>query len=208
MVAVGVWWTANSVATIASKSVMKGGDVSNSTNPAWTSAFEDLKWVDLTVLQHLLGSILSLMWMKTMGMSVWPIKTCNYIFVAALGNVVGNLATNAAYALIKSSTAQVVKACEPLFTFVLTLLLYRNYTALDLSTLLSVIIIVVGAGAFITGDVTYNIWGIVAAMISNTAFPVRNIFLKKMVWDSSLQKYTVMSIYSVVFLLPVVLIKL
>ena len=213
IVAVGVWWTANTIATIASKSVMKGSDVSTSSNSAWTSAFEDMRWVDLTVLQHLLGSILSVMWMKAVGMSVWPVKTHSYkyfIFIAALGNVIGNLSTNAAYALIKSSTAQVVKACEPLFTFVLTLLLYRNYSALDLSTLLSVIIIVVGAGTFIMEDATYNIWGIVAAMTSNTAFPVRNIFLKNLstIWDSPLQKFAVMSIYSVIFLLPILLIKL
>ena len=208
--AVGIWWTASTIATIASKSVMKGSDVSNSSR---AYSFEDWRWVDLTALQHLLGSILSVMWMKAVGMSVWPVKTHGYrhfIFIAALCNVVGNLATNAAYALIKSSTAQVVKACEPLFAFVLALLLYRNYSALNLSTLLSVMIIVIGAGTFIMGDATYNIWGIFAVMISNAAFPVRNIFLKNLnnIWDNPLQKFAVMSVYSVIFLLPVLLIKL
>ena len=189
---------------------MKGGNVSNSSQ---TSPFEDWRWVDLTALQHLLGSILSVIWMKAVGVSVWPVKTHGYrhfIFMAVLGNVIGNLATNAAYALIKSSTAQVVKACEPLFAYVLTLLLYRNYSVLDLSTLLSVMIMIVGAGTFIMGDATYNIWGIFAVMISNAAFPVRNIFLKNSnnIWDNPLQKYAVMSVYSVIFLLPVLLIKL
>ena len=207
---VGIWWTASTIATIASKSVMKGSDVSNSSR---AYSFEDWRWVDLTALQHLLGSILSVMWMKAVGMSVWPVKTHGYrhfIFIAALCNVVGNLATNAAYALIKSSTAHVVKACEPLFAFVLALLLYRNYSALNLSTLLSVMIIVIGAGTFIMGDATYNIQGIFAVMISNAAFPVRNIFLKNLnnIWDNPLQKFAVMSVYSVIFLLPVLLIKL
>ena len=208
--AVVIWWTASTIATIASKSVMKGSDVSNSSR---AYSFEDWRWVDLTALQHLLGSILSVMWMKAVGMSVWPVKTHGYrhfIFIAALCNVVGNLATNAAYSLIKSSTAQVVKACEPLFAYVLALLLYRNYSALNLSTLLSVMIIVIGAGTFIMGDATYNIWGIFAVMISNAAFPVRNIFLKNLnnIWDNPLQKFAVMSVYSVIFLLPVLLIKL
>ena len=210
-VAVGIWWTANIIATIASKSaMMKGGNVSNSSQ---TSPFEDWRWVDLTALQHLLSSILSVMSMKAVGVSVWPVKTHGYghfIFMAALCNVVGNLATNAAYALIKSSTAQVVKACEPLFAYVLTLLLYRNYSALNLSKLLSVMIMIVGAGTFIMGDATYNIWGIFAVIISNAAFPVRNIFLKNSnnIWDNPLQKYAVMFVYSVIFLLPVLLIKL
>ena len=207
-VSVGIWWTANIIATIASKSaMMKGVNVSNSSR---TSPFEDWRWVDLTALQHLLGSILSVMWMKAVEVSVWPVKTHGYrhfIFIAALSDVIGNLATNAAYSLIKSSTAQVVKACEPLFAYVLALLLYRNYSALNLSTLLSVMIMIVGAGTFIMGDSTY---GIFAAMISNAAFPVRNIFLKNSnnIWDNPLQKYAVMSVYSVIFFLPVLFIKL
>jgi len=73
------------------------------------------------------------------------------ILIAAIGNVVGNLATNAAFSLIKSSTAQVIKACEPIFTFVLTMVLYKKYTDLDLSKLLSVVIIVLGACSFMMG---------------------------------------------------------
>ena len=69
--AVVIWWTASTIATIASKSVMKGSDVSNSSR---AYSFEDWRWVDLTALQHLLGSILSVMWMKAVGMSVWPVK--------------------------------------------------------------------------------------------------------------------------------------
>ena len=121
----------------------------------------------------------------------------------------GNAATNAAYSLITSSTAQVIKACEPLFTFALTVLLYRKYEALDSSTLLSVVIIVAGAGAFLMSDASFNLWGVAAVMTANTAFPTRNIFLKKLsdVWDNPIQKFAVMSAFSVTFLLPVWLIK-
>jgi len=48
----------------------------------------------------------------------------------------------------------------------LTLLLYRNYAALGVSTLLSVAIIVVGAGTFLMGDARFNIWGLIVGMIS------------------------------------------
>ena len=209
---VGVWWVANTIATIASKSVMKGDDISAKGTTGWTSAFEDLRWVDLTALQHLIGSVISVLLVKLKGKPVWPshargLRTI--ICVAALGNVIGNLTTNAAYALITSSSVQVVKACEPLFTFMLTVLLYRDRAALDVSNLLSVAIIVVGAGTFLTREARFNIWGIGIGMISNTAFPIRNIFLKKLseIWDSPLQKYAVISIFSVFFLLPALVVK-
>ena len=209
--AVGVWWVANTIATIASKSVMRGGD-DRRDETGFTAAFTDWRWVELTLLQHFVGALLAGIWVKATGKSIWPENARNHtmlMYIAALGNVVGNMSTNAAFSLVSSSTTQVIKACEPLFTFVLTLLLYRNYTALNVSTLLSVVIIVVGAGSFLMKDATFNIWGMVAAMISNTAFPTRNIFLKKLsdIWESPLQKFTVMSIYSTLLALPLWLVK-
>ena len=209
--AVGVWWVANAIATIASKNVMSGGD-DRRDETGFTAAFTDWRWVELTLLQHFVGALLAGIWVKATGKSIWPENARSHtmlMYIAALGNVVGNMSTNAAFSLVSSSTAQVIKACEPLFTFVLTLLLYRNYAALDVSTLLSVVIIVVGACSFLMKDATFNIWGMVAAMISNTAFPTRNIFLKKLsdVWESPLQKFTVMSIYSTLLALPLWLVK-
>ena len=214
IITVGLWWVANTIASIASKSVMKGDDVLIKGTSEWTSAFQDLRWVDLTALQHVLGMAASVVWLKVvMGRSVWPTFVHSHrtsICIAALGNLVGNLATNAAYALLTSSTTQVVKACEPLFIVVLMALLYKNYEGLRHSTLLSVVIIVLGSVTFIRSDSTLNIWGLVAGMISNTAFSTRNIYLKNLskMWDSPLQKFAVISIYSVLFLLPVLLIKL
>ena len=210
--AVGLWWLANTLATIASKSVMRGGDTSSDSTSGLTLAFKDLRWVELTALQHLVGAVLAGVWIKIRKKSLWPSqarKQRTLILVAALGNVVGNAATNAAYSLITSSTAQVIKACEPLFTFALTALLYRKYEALDSSKLLSVVIIVAGAGAFLMSDASFNLWGVAAAMTANTAFPTRNIFLKKLsdIWDNPIQKFAVMSAFSVVFLLPVWLMK-
>ena len=71
------------------------------------------------------------------------------------------------------------------------------------------VIIVVGAGAFLMGDAAFNVWGLMAAMISNVSFPTRNIFLKKLssIWDNPLQKFAVMSIFSTVFISPVWLVK-
>jgi len=53
----------------------------------------------------------------------------------------------------------------------LTVLLYRNYAALGVSTLLSVAIVVVGAGTFLMGDARFNIWWLIVGMISKHSFP-------------------------------------
>ena len=175
--------------------------------------WRDMRWVDLTALQHFLGALTTLLWLKARRNTIWPeAAQCHkkIICVAALGNVVGNMATNAAYALISSSTAQVVKTCEPIFTFMLSMLLYTTNTTLDLSTFLSIIVIVLGAWSFIKGDSSFNLWGLFAGMIANTAFPIRNIYLKNLssIWDSPLQKFAMMSSLSFLFLLPLLLIKL
>ena len=220
--AVLVWWLANALATVASKRFMLkdvGAPIpSSSCNegspPAtWTAAFTDLRWVDLTAMQHAVGSVLSVAVLKVTGRVVWPDNASSMLRVmcmAAVGNLAGNMATNAAYALISSSTAQVVKACEPLFTFMLSVFLYKNYSNLDLSTFLSVVIVVTGAVSFIKGDSTFTLWGLLAGMISNLAFPIRNIYLKNLssMWDSPLQKFAVMSVLSTLFVLPLVGVKL
>ena len=73
IITVGLWWVANTIASIASKSVMKGDDVLIEGASEWTSAFQDLRWVDLTALQHVLGMAASVVWLKlVMGRSVWP----------------------------------------------------------------------------------------------------------------------------------------
>ena len=211
--AVAVWWIANTISTIASKSVMEGADFRIKDSGSLTTAFMDIRWLELTALQHLVGAVFAGICLKLSGKSIWPAGAHSHIkliLIAALGNVIGNSATNAAFSLIKSSTAQVIKACEPIFTVGLTLVLYKNNDNLNLSRSLSVVIIVLGACSFLMKDATISVWGLVAAVISNFAFPTRNIFLKKLsdIWDGPLQKFAIMSIYSHAFLLPVWLLKL
>ena len=208
---VALWWVAKTIASIASKSVM---GASGNGNTSWTPAIRDLRWMELTALQHLLGGTAAVIWLKVvMGKSIWPTDNTHKMefYIAALGNVTGNLATNAAYALVSSSVTQVVKACEPLFTFAFSMLLYKNYETLNLSTLLSIIVMVAGATGYVLWDTTFNVWGLAAAIGSNIAFPIRNIYLKKMddsqKFEKPLQKYAAISVYGVLFLLPILVIK-
>ena len=70
LIAVGavlVWWVANALATVASKQFMLHGvkPCCNGTRPAWTEAFSDLRWVDLTAMQHAVGSLISVVVLKS-----------------------------------------------------------------------------------------------------------------------------------------------
>ena len=208
-VSVGVWWAANSITAVSSKSFMRGA--SKPDINSWSDAILDFRWLELTTLQHLIGAVVSIAWLKTVGKTVWPSEASKkIILLASLGNVAGNMATNAAYAMVSSSMTQVVKACEPLFMFGLSLLLYKDYQVLNSATLLSIVIMVIGASLFVAYDSTFLVSGLLAALCSNVAFPIRNIYLKKLssVWESSFQKYAVISIYSVLVLTPLVVVKM
>ena len=208
-----IWFIANTIATIASKTAMlevKPGDSIHSLTD-WTPAFQDLRWVDLTMLQHIVAALAGVIWMTTIQCkSVFNIQVNKkHMLIAAAGNALGNLATNASFAAVSSSTTQVIKSSEPIFTFMLTLILYRKDKDLGPPLFVSVIVMVTGACFFISGQALFNVWGLGAAAISNIAFPLRNIYLKK--GETSLeepcQKFMVISVYSVLLLLPWVIAK-
>ena len=183
------------------------------TSDVWglTSAYLDFRWLELTMLQHVLGGVIALTWLKLFrGKSLHPetnVLKLDILF-ASLGNALGNLATNAAYSFVSSSSVQILKGIEPLVTFVLAIFLYRSGGVFTIEILVSILMICVGASSFVVWDSTFNIWGIVAVLTSDIAFPVRNIFLKRVSWESPLQKYTVLSLLSALFILPALLVKL
>jgi len=202
-----LWWVANTVTSIVTKSVMIGEDASTKGATSWMPAFKDLRWLELTMLQHLHAAIALVMWLKVvMGKSIWPdSEHKTEVCVAALGSI---LATNAAYTLVSSSATRVIKGREPLFTFVLLLVLYRKYEALDLT---SVVTMVAGACTFVILDTTFNVWGLAAVIASNIAFPVRNIYLKRLqntgTWENPFETYAIVSLFGVFLLLLVLFLK-
>ncbi len=212
---VAVWWIANTLTAISAKTFMEnesiqqpGGDKNS-----WSEAIRDFRWLELTFSQHLLGAFVSALWIKiVLRKSIWPSADSSkkVILLASIGNVVGNMVTNMAYTIVSSNMTQVVKYCEPLFMFVFSLLLYRDGRVLTLTTFLTIVVMVVGATLFIANNnSTFLFSGLFAALCSNTAFPIRNIYLQKLttVWESAIQKYAVVSCYSVVILAPVILVK-
>ncbi|XP_022093128.1 uncharacterized protein LOC110980597 [Acanthaster planci] len=208
VVFVAIWWTANMVATIASKTAISGTKPDTiESMTTWTPALKDLRWLELTMLQHVLGALFSNTWLFAVrGATAFPVASVNrkHMLLAAIGNVIGNLATNAAFAAVSSSLTQVIKSCEPIFTFVFTLLFYKGKGNLNCSLFISIIAMVLGTCMFISGELSFNIWGLTAAVISNIAFPIRNIYLKKLgeLWEGPLQKFAAISNFSVLILLP------
>ncbi|XP_033645486.1 uncharacterized protein LOC117304949 [Asterias rubens] len=213
---VAIWFTANMISTISSKAAMLDAAVRGTSHTLtdWTPAFEELLWLDLTVLQHLTGSIAASFWVIVIQRkSIFAdltITSTRYMLIAAAGNALGNMATNASFAAVSSSITQVIKLCEPIFTLALTLLLYRQGKELISSLWVSVVVMVIGSCMFISSQSSFNMWGIGAAAISNIAFPVRNIYLKKSdlsAHQDPLQQFAAISIYSVIILIPWVGVK-
>ena len=207
-VSVGIWWAANSIEVHFSKSSIK--ETSNRLDKnSWSYT---VPWLELTVLQHFIGGVLSVTYLKiVVRKAVWPVEASkSAILLASFGNVVGSVAINAAYSFVSASMSQGMRAFEPLFMFVLFLMLYQDSQYLNAITLCSVVTMSVGAALFVTYESTFILSGLLAALCSNVAFPVRNIYLKKLssVWESSFQKYAAISSYSFLIVSPFLIAKI
>lgn len=202
--AAAVWWVGKAIATAFSKRVVE--------NEPWPLELQNTRWVDLTALQLTVGVIVAGIWLKLSKKAVLPEIAWQLrwqVCVPVLGHVVGNLATNAL--ICSSSKVQVVNSCQPFFTLLLSVFLSRVAGSFNGSTYLSVAIVVAGAARFAIGyDATLSLWGLLVGLISNIAFPLRNIFLNNLSdkWDDHVQKFAVMSIIGVILVLPLVAVKL
>ena len=207
---VAVWWIASIIASISSKSVMEDYKETSGSIESWTSSLEDLRWIELSFLQHLLGGIASVFWLKVvLRRSIWKedlSKTA--ICVAALTNLVGNVGTNAAYAAVSSCMTHTIGACEPVVTLVLSVFVYKKWERLTAKNVVSILFIVIGSGALVMSDLTFNVWGLLAAMSSTISFSLYNGLFPLNVIEDLLGNYAVISIVGTLVLLPVVIVKL
>ena len=212
--AVGLWWVASTATTIASRSVMLQEEDEADLRWPVHEALSDLRWVELTALQQLVGAAVAAVWLKAVvRTSLHPANASKRVmFIAALCNVLGNIGINLAYTMITSSATLVIKACEPLFTLLLLIFLCKGQSAFNFPTLLSVSIVIAGACAYVLRDSSVIIGGLFAALGANIFFPIRNIALKKLTstesLENALQNYAVVSLYSLLLLVPGVGIKL
>ena len=207
--AVAVWCIASIVASISSKSVMEDYNVTTGSIGSWTPALEDLRWIELSFFQHLLGGIASVFWLKVvLRRSIWKEDSSKTaICVAALTSLVGNVGTNAAYAAVSSCMTHTIRACEPIVTIALSVWVYKKWEVLTAKNVVPILFIVVGSGALVMSDPTFNVWGLRAAIGSTISFSVCSVLLQQIATESLLQSYAGLSILGVLFLLPIVILK-
>ena len=207
--AVAVWWIASIIASISSKSVMEDYNVTTGSIGSWTPAFEDLRWIELSFLQHLLGGIASVFWLKVvLRRSIWTEDSSKTaICVAALANLVGNVGTNAAYAAVSSGMTHTIRACEPIVSIALSVCVYKKWEVLTAKNVVSILLVVIGSGALVMSDLTFNVWGLLAAIGSTISFSLYNVFFPLNVIENLLGNYAIISIVGALFLLPVVIVK-
>ena len=195
-----LWWIANGLASVYAKVEMSKRE------------YNELAWLDLTYVQIIFGLIGSAFWIYVIeqrhinfqNVRVWK------SLAGILGNVIGHLSVNVSYTFVSSSATQVVKSSEPLFMFFFLVCLRSELLQQHNRTIVifcSVILMVIGTFLFLLWDITFNVWGIIAAIVSNVFFPLRNIALKKMESDSPFEKYFILSFFGAVFLFPFLVTK-
>ena len=197
-----LWWIANGLTSLYSKNQLPNSHDERS--------FWEMKWLDLTIMQFLFGVVASVFWIFMVEKKSLNIPRFSHSsdVIAVLGNLFGHLSVNLSYSFVSSSVTQVVKSSEPLFMFIFLLRLgQRNMSA---RILFSIILMIFGTSIFVLWDATFNIWGIIAAVVSNIAFPLRNIALKNNDKrdQSQFQKYFILSFFGTLVLFPFRMLKL
>ena len=202
-----LWWTSNGLTSLFSKTEMS--------KPRNKKSFLEMKWLDLTIIQFLfgfMGSAFCLLFIEKRFLSIQMSRDWNDL-VAIIGNLVGHLSVNVSYTFVTSSATQVVKSSEPIFMFLFLLCLPSRHVEkqnMNAYVLFSMILMVFGTCLFVLWDITLNVWGITAAVVSNIAFPLRNIALKNISerYQSPFQKYFMLSFSGILLLFPPLVLKL
>jgi drug/metabolite transporter (DMT)-like permease len=93
-------------------------------------------------------------------------------------NAVGLVTTNVGYLFGSVSLVQLIKAMEPVATFVSDILILKSGKTQSFTTFFGVVLVIAGATSASYHDPTFNLISVVAACISNAILPLRNIFVK------------------------------
>ena len=199
-----LWWIANGLTSLYSKTEMNGAESIDK------KLFVQMKSLDLTILQFLVGVAGSTLWIYIIERGSLNIK--KFLdwndFVMIFGNLLGHLSVNISYTFVSSSATQVVKSSEPIFMFIFLHCLKSSQNVkkqnMNILILFSTILMAFGTCIFVLWDSTFNIFGIIAAVASNIAFPLRNIALKNVGkrYESPFQNYFVLSFFGTLMLLP------
>jgi solute carrier family 35, member E1 len=134
--------------------------------------------ITCTAYQFFLGSLIGLGWFVATGTKIDTSKsTLKAVFPLAVVHTLGNLLTNMSLGMVAVSFTHTIKAMEPIFSVVLSVLFLGDTPhPLVLLTLLPIIGGVIGASVT---EASFNWPGFLSAMGSNVTFQSRNVFSKK-----------------------------
>ena len=195
-----LWWITNGLASVYAKIEMSNRE------------YNEMVWLDLTYVQILFGLLGSAFWIYMIERRPPNFQKVRELssFAGIFGNLIGHLSVNVSYTFVSSSATQVVKSSEPLFMFFYLVCLRSELLQQHNRTIVifcSIVLMVIGTCLFLLWDVTFNVWGVIAAIVSNVFFPLRNIALKNMESDSPFEKYFILSFFGAVFLFPFLVTK-
>ena len=208
LVVIAVWWILSCATSIKLKEALNPKPSSDSNEI--TDAFGDMRWIDLTAIQLLTEAVVLTLWVRTSGKI--QDENCNKrdktFAISVIGQLVGYLTTNAAFASISSSMALIIRACTPLFGIIAASL--QKKESPNLLSMLFISTMCIGAAVYAISEGTFNTWGVCAAIIANIAFVIRNLTMNSYlgILKSHQMMLPSLSRYGFALLLPVVLLKL
>ncbi|XP_057791700.1 phosphoenolpyruvate/phosphate translocator 2, chloroplastic [Salvia miltiorrhiza] len=165
----------------------------------------------LTAFQFGCGTvIILLMW----GFNLYPKPKINksqflQIFLLAVGHTLGNLLTNISLGKVAVSFTHTIKAMEPFFTVLLSVLFFGERPS---PWVVSSLVPIVGGVALAScTEVSFNWIGFGTAMASNVTNQTRNVFSKKLMRKNeegldNVNLFSIITIISFLFLLPAAII--
>eukprot|EP00892_Ulva_mutabilis_P010073 jgi/Ulvmu1/7438/UM036_0099.1 len=164
-----------------------------------------------TSYQFLLGSIFGLGWFAASGTRIDTSKsTLVAVLPLAVVHTLGNLLTNVSLGMVAVSFTHTIKALEPLFSVLFSILFLGDTpNPIVLLTLLPIMGGVIGASLT---EASFNWPGFASAMMSNVTFQSRNVFSKKFMTPDikervggSIGLFSLMTMMSLFLLAPVAL---
>ncbi|XP_055389803.1 solute carrier family 35 member E1 homolog [Condylostylus longicornis] len=139
--------------------------------------------VQLTSITVLSGPFFNLWGIRKFSDIPWPYYL-KFIIPLAFGKFLASLTSHISIYKVPVSYAHTVKATMPLFTVCLTRLLFKEKQSL--LVYLSLIPIICGVGIATMTELSFDLVGLIAALISTMGFSLQNIYSKKVLKDTGI----------------------